>query len=140
VNDDDFVINVAHRLIAFAGSPEAAMKMLDQIETGHGSAEFDEFMAESSIPTDLPLIAPGVRGNVTERGNTVFVNIVWSVEPGKGNVGRWLDSLSAKRVVCPAVLSARFASILERHGFTYSKASDHWIREPDPVGGWEPRS
>lgn len=78
---------------------------------------------------DLPEISNGVFGDIVERGDYIFINIVWSAVEGQGNVGRWLNSLPTnKKIVVPAVVSAKFAGMLRRRGFIYSEASDSWSR------------
>lgn len=128
---------MAAALTAMAGTEERAIAMLLESLEPYGSEVFDQVVAKAradgvphwEIVGDLDEVAPGILGDVVERGGTVFVNILWSEDPGKGNVTRWLDSLRGRRVICPAVISRRFALQLERHGFTYHEASGGWQRD-----------
>lgn len=70
------------------------------------------------------LVADGVLAHVVERRKWTEIRAVLADHPRiPGAVGRWLDTLPADRkVIVPAVVSARLAGMLERRGF----AAEPW--------------
>jgi hypothetical protein len=63
-------------------------------------------------------IAPGLNGFMQERGNTLHVVAVISIEPGKGNLTRFLDELATnKRVMFHDVSNAILRDSLLKRGF-----------------------
>lgn len=69
-----------------------------------------------AAPHELPLLAPGVRGWAIEQGARIAIPMMIAERPGSGDVGRFLDSLSA-RCVIPCVISIRLEGMLWRRGF-----------------------
>ena len=65
-------------------------------------------------------IAPGVRGYTVDMGERgIYVPLIGAIQPGNGDVGRYLDGLAHdRRVVVPNVLSGRLEGMLKRRGFT----------------------
>jgi hypothetical protein len=115
--------------------PEAvswALNLITETSQPGGSESFDEMMAQARLDDDeypdLPEVAPGVLADVNDRGQILFINVVYSVEEDKGNVGRWLDSLSNRNVIVPAVVSRRFAGMLKRRGYRHEPMADQWRR------------
>jgi hypothetical protein len=76
---------------------------------------------------DEETFAPGVIGFRYEFHGTTYYPIVTATNPGNGDVGRWLDSLSG-RVGFVEVLSKQFAGMLDRRGYVQSV-------EPVGIGG-----
>ena len=63
-------------------------------------------------------LAPGVRGYTVEHQGELWIPIIWSLSPGKGCVGAYLDALCTNRtIVFPAVISVRLEGMLTRRGF-----------------------
>jgi hypothetical protein len=129
-------------------SPESAVSPAGSISLADPTPEtpaqaFDRRAAEARAMVessdfrdlfgDLPEVAPGVFADLVDRGGVLFINIVWSPVEGQGKVGRWLDSLAHRRVIVPAVISARFAGMLARRRFCYEPASDSWRYNPEIV-------
>jgi hypothetical protein len=79
---------------------------------------------------DLPEIFPGVFGAIVERGNYIFINVIWSATENKGNVGRYLDSLPKDKIIIfPSVVSKKLEGMLLRRGYINNRGSDQWIRK-----------
>jgi hypothetical protein len=90
---------------------------------------------------DLPYIAEGVIGYTEEHDGALYVPVIYSTEPGRGNVSRYLDSLPRdRRVVVPCVISSTLAGMLVRRGFVeewewnaeLEEAAPCWVREAIP--------
>lgn len=67
-----------------------------------------------------PELYPGVHGEVVvrEQGDLkiTFVNYIWALNEGSGQVGKYLDSLEGT-VIFEAVLSKRLRGMLKRRGY-----------------------
>lgn len=86
------------------------------------SDQFTEIFGE------FPEISHGVFGDIVERQGYIFINVIWSAVENQGNVGRYLDSLPKdKEIVVPVVMSAKFAGMLQRRGFTETHP-EYWTR------------
>ena len=68
---------------------------------------------------DLYDLAPGVRGYAIKHRQVVYIPIIEAVNPGNGDVGRFLDTLPGeyRRAKIPNVLSAVLQGMLRRRGF-----------------------
>ncbi len=77
-------------------------------------------------PFNLEQLAPGVRGyTMTSEDGSVYVPVVVAMNPGHGDVGRYIDSLPKdKTVKFPTVISARLEGMLKRRGFTLTREWD----------------
>lgn len=74
-------------------------------------------------------LADGVLGYAVEHEGAVYLPDIRAAREGRGDVGRFLDSLDkAKTWKVPNVISARLAGMLERRG--WKKTVEH-----DPVLG-----
>lgn len=63
-------------------------------------------------------------GKLYRVGEAIIVPNVVSSDPGKGNVGRWLDTLPRdKPVIFLTVVSARMRGMLVRRGYRHSRLS-----------------
>lgn len=74
-------------------------------------------------------LAPPLIGYIcTEEVSRVYLPAIYSMEPDKGNVGRYLTTLQETfdEVVVPAVISPKLAGMLERRGYKIEK---HWASE-----------
>jgi hypothetical protein len=72
-------------------------------------------------------LAPGVRGYVVEDDGVIYIPMVVSTEPGKGNVGSFLDALPKQRTIkFPNVISARLEGMLTRRGYVLT---EEWSEE-----------
>lgn len=94
------------------------------------------------MTADPPMdkLAPGVLGYAVETDEALFVPAIMAERPGRGDVGRFLDSLPRDRTVkVPAVLSPRLAGMLDRRGFKrkvewaaeFAEYVEVWVRGPD---------
>lgn len=84
-------------------------------------------------PADMPEVAPGVRGVVTEWDGAVIVGAISAVTPRNGDVGHYLDSLPTDRpVLFPNVINDRLAEMLERRGFAHHRS----LFRSSPYGEW----
>lgn len=82
-------------------------------------------------------LAPGVIGYEEVRGGDLYVPLIAAVDEGRGDVGRYLDSLPRdRRVVVPNVLNDILAGMLKRRGFKLRTEIDDdgpvavWVRRP----------
>jgi hypothetical protein len=78
--------------------------------------EAHEVRIHPAIRRVLPTVAPGVVASTGTDGPLTTVLLVAAVEPGSGDVGRWLDSLAGPARV-EQVVSGRLAGMLLRRGF-----------------------
>jgi len=81
-------------------------------------------------------LGPGVFGYSVETPDGLYIPIVQAERPGKGDVGRWLDSLPTdRRIVFASVYSSRLAGMLERRGWAF--VVEHDPRTDEDVPCWE---
>lgn len=84
----------------------------------------------AELATLYPVIGPSVHGEIVERADAVFLNIIVAQHPGRGDGGRFLDSLPRdKRIIVTCVLSEVLIGMLQRRGYAYHAASGCWVRE-----------
>jgi hypothetical protein len=82
---------------------------------------------------DLDLVAPGVKADVHDEGlRGIYVPIIVAMNPGAGDVGRYLDGLPKdRRIVFPTVISNRLIGMLERRGYhlepEWSEEFGEWV-------------
>lgn len=76
------------------------------------------------IPGQEPIIGTGVRGIAFDCDDGVHVPLIVAEHQGNGDVGRWPED---RRVVFPAVISARLRGMLKRRGFR-PIGDDNWER------------
>lgn len=83
-------------------------------------------------------VAPGVIGYLVEHDDgSLYVPLIAAVDEGRGDVGRFLDSLPTdRRVVVPNVLNDILAGMLKRRGFKNRMEMD----EDGPVAVWARRA
>ena len=90
-------------------------------------ADFPENFWEPTIE-----LAPGVQGFAfrSKDGNLIFIPMIAAEHEGNGDVGRFLDRLSARCVIM-AVTSKRLEGMLERRGYTMAEFDncDFWARK-----------
>lgn len=88
----------------------------------------------------LPRIAPGVAGNQVNVDGETWFPFIAAVEPGNGDVGRWLDSLVGEKVIIPNVVSDELKGMLLRRGWTKVWRADvpPVIGGGVPTDGWVP--
>ena len=76
-------------------------------------------------------LAPGVQGFAfrSKDGNLIVIPMIVAEHEGNGDVGRFLDRLSARCVIM-AVTSKRLEGMLERRGYTMVEIDncDFWAR------------
>ncbi len=89
------------------------------------------------ILRDLPIVGEGVRGYTVEYDGALYIPVILADVPGRGDVGRYLDSLPHDRIIrVPTVTSDILEGMLRRRGFVL-------IRETAPDGEhvevWERR-
>jgi hypothetical protein len=83
---------------------------------------------------DEPVLWPGVRGYAIRKGGRIYIPLIMAEKEGSGDVGRFLDALSARCIV-RSVTSARLGGMLKRRGFkmkwvqTQGSLVDEWRRE-----------
>lgn len=78
----------------------------------------------------LDELAPGVRGYTVEEGEDIYIPLIISKDKGKGNVGRYLDSLPRdKNIKVPNVMNPLLARMLFRRGYVVI------IEEVEELGG-----
>ena len=66
----------------------------------------------------LPVLGEGVRGYTVEADGALYIPVIVAEDPGRGDVGRYLDSLPRDRVVrVPTVTSDVLEGMLRRRGF-----------------------
>ena len=69
-----------------------------------------------------------IHGYAVESNGKILIPLIESLEPGQGNVGRFLDSLSP-RCEIPTVMNAKLRGMLERRGWTVRIEDDpQWGR------------
>ena len=71
-------------------------------------------------------LAPGVRGFTFEKEGLIFIPLIVAEREGSGDVGRFLDRLSARCVIID-VTSPRLEGILTRRGYR-NVIDDWWVR------------
>lgn len=74
-------------------------------------------------------LVPPLSGYVcTEEISRVYLPAIFSLEPGRGHVGRYLKVLQETfdEVVVPGVVSPKLAGMLERRGYMVER---HWAPE-----------
>lgn len=85
-------------------------------------------------------VFPGILGAVFGEGDKgIYVPVVVSKEPGKGNMVKFIDYLTTnhKSVKFPNVVNPKLAEILKKRGFTlsferaeiYGEYVDVWVKE-----------
>jgi hypothetical protein len=74
-------------------------------------------------------LAPGVRGYTFRKGKLIIIPLILAEKEGSGDVGRFLDRLSANCVIM-SVTSERLAGMLERRGYQkfFLEETDFWAR------------
>lgn len=74
-------------------------------------------------------LASGVRGFTFKQGELIFIPLILAEREGSGDVGRFLDRLSARCVIID-VTSKRLEGMLLRRGFKKLKIGhqDFWCR------------
>jgi hypothetical protein len=77
-------------------------------------------------------LAPGVIGYAVEHEGCVYIPIITARKQGAGDVGRFLDSLSARCRV-PNVTSPRLLGMLQRRGW---KAATEVTDDGHPCEVW----
>lgn len=74
--------------------------------------------AVEAFGLELPLVAPGVRADVHDTPDGLYIPLVSADNPGSGEVAAWLDALPRdRRVVFPSVINPRLVEMLRRRGF-----------------------
>ncbi len=82
---------------------------------------------EGSVGMELYELAPGVRGYAIEHDEKIYIPVIISVEPRRGNVGRFLDRLS-KRVRIPTIINPELITMLQRRGWVADIEEHHGER------------
>jgi hypothetical protein len=74
-------------------------------------------------------LTPGVRGHTFQQGEFIFIPLIVAEREGAGDVGRFLDRLSARCVIMD-VTSKRLEAMLVRRGYRRAEIgdSDYWCR------------
>lgn len=71
---------------------------------------------------EAAMSAAGIEGYVVEDGGAFYIPVIIARNPGRGDCGRWLDSLPRDRTIkVPGVMSRRLAGMLERRGFVVER-------------------
>jgi hypothetical protein len=93
-------------------------------------------MSTELIPGQEPYIGPGIRGYTMEHEGALYVPLIFSDTPGKGNLSRYLDALPKNRTIrFPNVLNSIFAGALHRRGF---RLIEEWCEEfSEMIEVWE---
>ncbi len=89
------------------------------------------------ILRNLPVLAPGVRGYTIEAHGALYIPVIMADVPGRGDVGRYLDSLKDRVVRVPTVTSDVLEGMLRRRGFVLieetapnGESVEVWERKP----------
>jgi hypothetical protein len=76
-------------------------------------------------PGDLPpqdlltSLAPGVTGYLVEYQGHLWLPVITADQPGRGHVGRYLDTLPRDRTIyVPTVMAPRLEEMLRHRGFS----------------------
>ena len=84
---------------------------------------------EIDLGKPLGLLAPGVRGYAIEKNGFAYIPMILADSEGRGDVGRFLDSLPLA-VKVANVTSPRLRGMLERRGFQMAieEECDVWVK------------
>jgi hypothetical protein len=74
-------------------------------------------------------LAPGVKGHTFVKGAVIFIPLIVAEREGSGDVGRFLDRLSARCIIM-SVSSERLRGMLARRGWKMGliQQIDYWMR------------
>jgi hypothetical protein len=94
---------------------------------------FEPPLSEIGSPCDFDSeLTSKIHGYAVEQDGLIYIPLIASLDEGKGNVGRFLDSLSP-RCVIPNVTSGRLRGMLIRRGWTpYHDGQCEIFRRTDP--------